>query len=99
MFYYNLSIYLNLLIHRSRSNNDLLGLDKNADTASLRSLPMNSSIPCLDLTSGVPQQASSDNNIGGGISFDASLTSSPISSPAHETKGKQDKIYEKKKVS
>ena len=76
--------------YRSRSNNDLLGLDKNADTASLHSLPMNSSIPCLDLTAGVPQTASSDNNLGAGLSFDASLTSSPISSPVYDTKGKRD---------
>lgn len=75
---------LTKLSAKSRSNNDLLGLDKNADTASIHSLPMNSSIPCLDL---VPQTASSDNNIGAGLSFDASLTSSPISSPVHNSKG------------
>ncbi|XP_066915204.1 F-BAR domain only protein 2-like [Clytia hemisphaerica] len=82
---------LNKLSAKSRSNNDLLGIDKNSDTASLHSLPMNSSIPCLDLNSPTMADSSSDNNLGstsgGGATFDASFSSSPMASPLNEKRG------------
>ena len=102
-----LSLQISLLLfNRSRSNNDLLSIDRNnADTASLHSLPMNSSIACLDdLNSnsgdgegGRANSSSSVNNIGGvggGMHFDtASFTSSPLASPINASKGKRVEIY------
>ncbi|XP_057299854.1 F-BAR domain only protein 2-like [Hydractinia symbiolongicarpus] len=64
---------LNKLSAKSRSNNDLLNLDKNSDTASLHSLPVNSSIPGMENSS----PAGSTNH-----NFDASFAS-PLSSPDH----------------
>ena len=101
---YKVALDETIFVYRSRSNNDLLSIDRNnADTASLHSLPMNSSIACLDdLNSnsgdgegGRANSSSSVNNIGGGsggIQFDtASFTSSPLASPINASKGKQDK--------
>lgn len=66
---------LNALSSKSRSNNDLLNMEKNADTASLRSLPINSAIPGMDDST----QSSSSTDIHSSLNnFEASFPTSPL---------------------
>ena len=74
------NFHMLLLLHRSKSNIDLLNMDQNSDTASIHSLPVNSSFPALNAPeeiSGLPNKP-----------FDESSTSSPLASPPNGTNGK-----------
>ena len=73
-FYIFWSFYYSFHYFRSRSNNDLLNIDNNSDTASLHSLPVNSNIP------GLEKSLSTENN----HMDDMFTASSPVTSPTRD---------------
>ena len=82
-----LRLYLIWLFRRSRSNNDLLSIDKqSSDTASLHSLPINSAISGLDTPSGIDTPSSARSSQENNAAFprnnsEPSVSISPLASP------------------